>query len=141
MNIQRIRNIWRGMRYRCNNPKTNCYHRYGGRGIKVCDEWNNSFNRFMVWAILNGYSDDLTLERVNNNGNYEPDNCTWIPILDQANNRRDTYKVWAFGELKTFKDWSNDYRCVVDRDLLKARVVVFDWEPEEAITIEAYELY
>ena len=83
----RLHNIWSHMKQRCYNPKNNRYHRYGGRGITVCDEWKNDFKSFYDWAISNGYRDDLSIERKNNNGNYEPKNCTWIPLSEQAKNK------------------------------------------------------
>ena len=82
----RLHNIWTKMKQRCYNPKNNRYHRYGGRGIIVCDEWKEDFKTFYEWAITHGYRDDLTIERVNNDGNYEPTNCTWIPRSEQAKN-------------------------------------------------------
>ena len=75
------------MKNRCNSPNSDNYKRYGYRGIKVCDEWNNSFKSFKTWALANGYDDNLTLDRKDNNGNYEPDNCRWITLIEQQKNR------------------------------------------------------
>lgn len=83
----RLYNIWCGMKDRCSNPNNNRYDRYGGRGIIVCEEWRGSFESFSRWAFANGYNDSLSIDRVNNDGNYEPKNCRWATAKEQANNR------------------------------------------------------
>lgn len=84
----RIYRIWKDMLRRCNNPNRRNYKDYGGRGIEVCKEWSDDFMNFYSWSIDNGYNDGLTIERVNVNRNYEPDNCEWITSFQQKSNTR-----------------------------------------------------
>lgn len=86
----RLYRIYCGMKTRCYNPKVLHYKNYGGRGISICDEWLNSFKDFYDWAMANGYSDELSIDRINVNGNYEPSNCRWATNLEQARNKRNS---------------------------------------------------
>lgn len=86
MSRTRVYKIWQGMRSRCNNPKHRLYKYYGARGIKVCDEWDsldNGFTTFYTWAIANGYSENLSIDRIDFNKGYEPDNCRWADSYTQ----------------------------------------------------------
>ena len=102
---ERISKIWSDMRYRCNNKNCNIYKNYGGRGIKVCEEWN-VFENFYNWSIENGYSDNLSIDRIDVNGDYEPSNCRWATYTQQLNNtRRSTYITYK-GETHTISEWA-----------------------------------
>lgn len=119
----RLYHIWRGMKARCFNPNNRSYNHYGGRGITICDEWKNHFDVFEAWAINNGYSDELTIDRINVNGNYEPSNCRWATMLEQNNNKRNNVYLTENGETKTLTEWcrAND----ADRDKVKHYIKKF----------------
>ena len=102
----RLYRIWAGLRSRCNNPNDKKFKDYGGRGITVCQEWQNGFESFATWALANGYSEDLTIERKDVNGNYEPSNCLWITSKEQADNKRTSVVITFNGETHTLKRWS-----------------------------------
>ena len=102
----RIYQTWTNMRGRCYSPKHHGFKYYGGRGIKVCDEWNDSFETFYEWAINNGYEKNLTIERINVNGDYCPNNCTWISKSEQQRNRRDTIYLTYNGKTLNTWQWS-----------------------------------
>jgi hypothetical protein len=100
----RLYNIHRKMVSRCTNPNSDLYQNYGGRGIAVCNEWLE-YGAFKDWATKNGYSDSLTIDRIDNNGNYEPGNCRWATVKTQSNNRRNTRMITLNGETLPFAVW------------------------------------
>jgi hypothetical protein len=105
----RLFHIWHGMKLRCSNKKSKDYKNYGGRGITVCDEWINDFKVFYDWAINNGYSDELSIDRKNVFGNYEPDNCRWSTDKVQFNNKRVNRYITINGVTKTVVEWAEEY--------------------------------
>lgn len=130
---QRIYSIWNRMKDRCNNPKSDRYSFYGGRGIKVCDEWNNDFAVFFEWAIASGYRDDLTIDRIETDGNYEPGNCRWVTVKEQANNRRSNHRLTHNGETHTIAEWAEI--TGLSYDTIKQRISKLHWSVEEALTV------
>jgi hypothetical protein len=131
--------VWKSIRQRCNNPKNRGYHNYGGRGITICEEWDKSFETFYKWSYANGYSTEnqkdeklkLTIDRIDNNGNYEPSNCRWVDRKTQASNTRIAKFFTINGETKCFSEWCRIFgihRATFDRRIKNG------WSIEKAIT-------
>lgn len=102
----RLYRVWIGMKGRCNNCKNKAYSYYGGRGIKVCQDWDESYALFRDWALANGYQENLTIDRIDVNGNYCPENCRWVSMKVQMNNTRANRRITLNGETKTMAEWS-----------------------------------
>ena len=100
-----LNKIWRSMRRRCNNQSSSSYQRYGGRGISVCDEWNN-FETFYRWAISNGWADGLSIDRIDNDRGYSPDNCRFASRKEQSRNRRTNVSITVNGITKLQIEWA-----------------------------------
>ena len=127
------------MHLRCYQKSHPAYDRYGGRGIKVCPEWYRNFAAFRAWALANGYADNLSIDRIDNNKGYEPSNCRWATKKQQARNRQDSIYVTAFGERKLLLDWFDDARCLVAPNVVRKRLYA-GHEPEWAMTATEHEL-
>lgn len=108
MSDSRLYRIYHNMVSRCYRKSINGYENYGGRGIRVCDEWlgKDGFQNFMIWSFANGYNDELTIDRLDSNGNYEPNNCKWATRKEQANNTRATICLEYNGEKHSLTEWS-----------------------------------
>lgn len=116
----RIYTVWCNMKSRCFRKTASSYKMYGARGIGVCDEWKNCFLSFYEWSIANGYKDGLTIDRINNNGNYEPSNCRWVTPQEQANNTRKNVFITHNGETHTIAEWSR--LTGIDRTTIRVRL-------------------
>ncbi len=128
----RLFRIWCGMRRRCDNEKAQDYERYGARGIRVCQEWEDSFLNFREWALANGYQDNLTIDRKDNNGDYCPENCRWADCLTQNNNRRSNVYLTCDGMTMTIADWA---RKVGIKPLTIAARKRAGWSDEDCVKI------
>lgn len=104
----RLYYIWNGMRQRCNSPQHKDYPNYGAKGISVCEAWRNDFMAFREWALSNGYADNLTIDRIDGNGNYEPSNCRWVSSQKQAINRRSTILIEYKGKEISLSDLASE---------------------------------
>lgn len=127
----RLYRIWAGMKDRCLNHKSKYWHMYGGRGIDVCDEWKNSFESFMYWSMSNGYKDDLTIDRIENDKGYYPSNCRWATYKEQENNRRNNRLIQFGGETHTISEWEEI--TGIDSCLISQRLY-YGWSIERALT-------
>lgn len=105
-NQSRLYGIWQSMRNRCYNKNSELYRLWGGRGIKICDEWKDDYKAFKAWSLGNGYRDDLSIDRINNDGDYSPDNCRWATNTEQMNNTRANVRITVGDETHTIAEWS-----------------------------------
>lgn len=130
---ERLYRCYKSMIDRCYNKKNKRYLKYGGRDINVCEKWKNNYQAFKNWALSNGYSDNLTLERKDVNGNYSPENCCWIDIKKQSNNKTNTVKITYNEETRTLRDWCEmldlSYKAIYFR-LRKG------WDVEKMLTLQ-----
>jgi len=113
--------IWVTMRQRCYNANNKDFYNYGEKGIKVCDEWIKDFSEFYRWAMENGYAESLSIDRIDPYGNYEPSNCRWATIQEQANNKKNTIYVEVDGSTYTLTELSNLYG--IRRETLEMRYI------------------
>lgn len=128
----RLYNIWNGIKERCLNENNRDYNTYGGRGITICAEWKDDFEKFARWSMENGYREDLSLGRINNNKGYRPSNCRWTDHKTLINNRSNTVFFTIGDETKSLTDWCNQYGA--KRDIVYARVKNLGWDPIDALT-------
>ena len=140
----RLNIIFRGMKYRCYNPNNKDYKRYGGRGIKICDEWLNpehaknahnstvGFQTFKKWALENGYAENLTIDRIDVNKGYSPENCRWVSIKVQCNNRRNNLYITYKGKTQSISKWAEELG--IKRQKIVDRLWKLGWSIERTLT-------
>lgn len=126
----RLYSIWRDMKNRCKGLKKRDKENYFDRGITVCDRWEDDFQAFYWWAIFHGYRDDLTIDRIDNDKGYSPDNCRWVTRAEQNNNTRRNHYITYNGETHTVKEWANILG--IKPSTLRSRLNTYKWSVEEA---------
>lgn len=129
---ERLYTIWTNMKARCYNKNHHRYNLYGARGIKICPEWKNSYNAFREWSINNGYQDNLTIDRINNDGNYEPSNCRWTTQKEQCNNQRKNHYLTYNGKTQSMTKWAEE--TGINYNTLRARINQHGYDVEKALT-------
>lgn len=116
----RLRHIYDNMKSRCYNKNNKSYKYYGGKNVTICDEWLKDFEFFYNWAINNGYQENLTIDRIDTNGNYEPNNCRWVNFREQISNRTNTIKLKYKNQIKPLSEWAKEYN--IEISTLRTRI-------------------
>lgn len=128
----RLYNVWKHIKQRTTNPRDKNFPDYGGRGITICKEWRNDFPAFREWALASGYTDDLTIDRIDNDKGYSPENCRWVPFEQQGRNRRSCNNITAFGITDTVAGWSK--KTGIPAETIRSRINHLGWKPEDAVS-------
>lgn len=133
---ERLYCVWQGILDRCRNPNNKFYSRYGGRGIDICSEWED-YAVFRQWAFQSGYNPnakrgECTIDRIDNDGGYDPGNCRWAPSATQCNNRSNNHIITFDGVSKTLSEWA--LSTGIRKDTLRRRIVNYGWSVEKALT-------
>ena len=124
--------VWRHIIERCENPRGNSYKNYGGRGIAICTEWRSDFEAFYNWAISSGYTPGLSIDRIDVNGPYSPENCRFATRIQQGRNKRTNRLLEYRGEIKTLSEWAEIMG--IPMPTLWARLTKYGWPIERALT-------
>lgn len=127
----RLYRIWCMIKGRCYRPSHSSYYCYGAKGIKMCEEWKNNYTAFRDWAHNAGYADDLSIERIDINKDYCPENCTWIPLGDQSKNRSTSVVYEYNGKKQILKDWCREYNMPYNS--VHSRIKYHGWSFEKAL--------
>lgn len=135
-NNERLYNIWQNIKIRCYNSNSKSYADYGGRGIIMCDEWKNDFSTFCEWALKSGYdkslsSNECSIDRIDSNGNYCPENCRWTDKFVQNSNKRNNILITIDGETCALKEWCRRFNA--NYKTVHSRIKYSNWDPIEAL--------
>ena len=133
-NKERLYQTWYNMVSRCHNKSDKQYCDYGAKNIRVCKEWKDSFQTFAWWSLMNGYTEYLTIDRINNSKGYHPSNCRWATPKQQANNRTNNILITWNGDTKTLMQWSEE--TGIHRATLRQRIFKLGWPLDIAMTKE-----
>lgn len=132
MTQTRLYRIWLRMKQRCNNENSDDYQYYGAHGISVCDEWLNDYKVFEEWSMNNGYGDSLTIDRIDVDGNYSPENCRWTTRKIQSNNTHSNRKITYGNKTQTLSEWSSE--TGIQRQTIIKRMDTLGWSIEKSLT-------
>lgn len=127
---EKLYGVWKTMHQRCRDKNIKRANSYVNKGIRVCAEWSD-YSVFREWAFLNGYKESLTLDRIDNNGDYKPSNCRWVDYKKQANNKSTNHRLTFNGKTKTLSEWADEIG--MSQDTLKRRIYS-GWDVERALT-------
>ena len=129
--LQRLRSIYGSMKQRCYNPNSPAYVNYGGRGIFICEEWLNDPQSFIDWSLAHGYTEWLTIDRIDVNGPYSPENCRWATMKVQGSNTRKTVRIEYEGKKLSLREWSVEKH--IPLEVLRVRYNRFKNNPEKIL--------
>lgn len=137
----RLYQVWRGIKDRCQNHNSKYYSRYGAKGIDICAEWENDYASFKQWSYNNGYTDNTpkytcTIDRIDNTKGYSPDNCRWANMIEQSNNRSNNHLLTFGGKTHTISEWSR--LKGIRKDTLRRRIEIYHWPVERALTEQTH---
>lgn len=135
--IKKLKQKLSSIKRRCYDEKDKAYVNYGARGIRVCEEWLGNSDKFVEWALSNGYREDLTIDRIDNNGNYCPENCRWVDVYVQANNKRNNLNIEYNGKIQTLKQWCRELNLPYRQT--HSRIYEKDWSVERAFSYKKKE--
>lgn len=127
----KLYSVFNNIKQRCYCGSHHAYSYYGKRGIKVCPEWKDDFKAFYDWSMAHGYREGLTIDRIDNNASYSPDNCRWVSMKVQSNNRRSNHIITYNGQSKTIAEWSSIKG--INYYTLRDRINKLHWSPERAL--------
>ena len=128
---KRLYSIWKNMRCRCYRTNNIGYRNYGAKGVGICEDWLHDFNSFAKWALENGYEENLTIDRIDVNGNYEPSNCRWSNNEVQQNNKRNCVYIFHDGKTQTIAQWAREKK--IPYSTLSYRLTIANWDIESAL--------